>query len=232
MRLAALAAACALAATAARADRPFIAVTGAAAEEDDDRMWSATAAVERRRAATQLGVSAEYAFDPVSSVELSIGRSRLRDAGASSTETELEFEFKQLFNHIARDGWGWGVALGTGARRQGGGWRGGAWSLVVPVSLQWGEGGAALVHANAGLVREVGERRASLLALGIEGEVARRVVLFAEAAREGDAKLLHGGARWWLQREKLALDIGIVRRRAGDAAAGTGVTLALSRYDL
>ena len=36
-----------------------------------------------------------------------------------------------------------------------------------------------------------------MLALGVEGRVWRRASLFAEAAREGRAKLVHAGLRWW-----------------------------------
>lgn len=89
----------------------------------------------------------------------------------------------------------------------------------------------ALLHASAGFVRERGQRRRTLLALGVEAPVARRVGLFAEAARTGDARLLHAGARWWVQREKLAIDTGATRRR-DDGASSSGFSIAISWYDL
>lgn len=214
----------------AHADRPFIAVTSAAAEEDDDRVWSVSTAFERWRGTRQLGIAAEYAFDPVTSIEVELGRTRVREG--DERETEVEVEIKYLFNHIARDGYGWGLSLSLGAQRESGaGWRGGGWALTLPASLQLGES-EVLLHANAGLVRERGERRRALLAFGMELPVTRRVGLFAEGVREGEAKLMHAGARWWLQREKLAIDSGVTRRRGVDAGSSSGLSIALSWYDL
>jgi len=42
--------------------------------------------------------------------------------------------------------------------------------------------------------------------VAIERELFKRTTLFAELAREGEATLLHAGARHWIKREKIALD--------------------------
>lgn len=227
IRKTAAALACAFASALAWADRPFIASTSAAAEEDDDRVWSIATAFERRRGARQGGVTAEYAFEPTRSIEFTFERAS-PDGGSG-----FEVEYKHLFNHIARDGYGWGVALGLGARRDDGGssWRGGAWSLTLPLSIQFAQTDG-LVHLNAGLTREPGARRETLLAAGVEYQAWRRVTLFAEAAREGDdAKLLHAGARWWIRREKIAFDLGATRRRESGETR-RGVIVGLAWYDL
>jgi hypothetical protein len=215
----------AIAALPARADRPFLAVTSAAAEEDDDNVWSVAAGFERARGSRALAFSAEYAFEPTRSIELTVERSH------PDRSSGIELEYKHLFNHIARDGYGWGVVLGTGAQRSdGGGWRGGAWSLTLPVSLAFAEGDGAL-HANAGLTREPREQRQTRVAAGVEFAAWRRVTLFAEAAREGDARFAHAGARWWVQRERVALDLGTTRSRE-DGVRRSGIALAVAWYDL
>ena len=219
----------ALASAPAWADRPFIATTGAAAEEDDDRVWSLSAVADVRRGTREFGLAAEYAFDPERSVEFGVGHARLRDAGSKATDVEVEY--KQLFNHIARDGWGWGVAVGLGAQSSSGsGWRGGGWSLTLPLSLAFADG-ESVAHFNAGLVREPGASRETALALGVERRVTRRVTLFAEAARAGGETLLHGGLRWWVQRERFAVDLGVTRRRE-DGDTRRGAVLGLAWYDL
>lgn len=211
------------------ADRPFLALTSAAAEEDDDRVWSIATVLDGRRRANTFATTAEYAFDPVRSIEIGLARSGGRDAAATTVEAQVEY--KHLFNHIARDGYGWGLALGWGSLRTSGeGWRGGAWSLVLPLSVRIGASDA-LLHFNAGLVREPGERRQGFVAAGVEGEVWPRVTLFGEAAREGEARLWHAGARWWVRRERFAIDLAATQRRE-DGVRTRGAVLGLAWYDL
>ncbi len=219
-----------LAGQALAADRPFLATTGAAAEEDDDGVWSVETVLQSNRAVRAASVAIEYAFDPRRSLQLELGRTRDRLAGESGQFAELEFKY--LFNHIARDGWGWGLNLGLGADKANGqGWRGGSWALTMPLSVELGQR-VATAHLNLGLVRERGERRHSHLSLGIEGEVARRVTLFAEVVRSGDERLAHVGVRHWLKKEKLALDIAATRQSGEGGGRVSGWVLGLGWYDL
>ncbi len=211
------------------ADRPYLAVTSAAAEEDDDNVWSLQTAARSDRWLRSVGAVAEYAFDPVRSVQLELTRSRSR-GGEIALGAELEY--KHLFNHIARDGWGWGVNVTLGADRTAGErWRAGSWSAVVPISLSMAEK-ALLGHLNLGLERERGERRHAVLALGLEGQIARGVVVFGELARRGDERLAHVGVRHWIKRDRLALDVSITSRRVDDAPRTQGWVLGLAWYDL
>ncbi|MBL8325827.1 MAG: hypothetical protein JNJ89_12820 [Rubrivivax sp.] len=216
---------------AAHADRPFVATTSAAAEEDDDRVWSLSSWAQRDKRLGALGVSAEYAFEPRLSTEFAFVRSRPRMPGAE-TSLEAEGEVKWLYNNIARDGWGVGVSLGLGASKDGdAAWRGGSWQVVVPFSWQFNEAGG-LVHLNAGLAKERGERRESLASAAVEWPIAPRVSLFAEWAKGGDERLEHTGARWWVKREHYAVDFSLLRRRPEGGAATTGWVLGFSVYDL
>ncbi len=215
----------------ALADRPFVATTSAAAEEDDDRVWSVATWAQRDKRLGEIGLSAEYAFEPRLSTEFTLVRSRPRLSGAETT-LEAEGEVKWLYNNIARDGWGIGVSLGLGAAKEGdASWRGGSWQLVVPFSWQWSQGGG-LLHLNAGIAKERGERRESLASVGVEWPVASRWSVFGEWAKSGDEKLAHAGVRWWFKREKLAMDLSALRRQPEGTSASTGWVLSLSIYDL
>ena len=210
-------------------DRPFSAITTAVAEEDDDNVWSASVVAQRLGSARGLGLEAEYAFNPTTSVQIGLGHARERGTGIRSSAVELEL--KHLFNHIARDGWGWGVSLShASVKGSGESWRGGNWALVLPFSVQLGES-ASFVHANLGYEKSRGQRRERFAAIGIEHEVHRRFVLFAETAREGETRLLNVGVRHWIKREKWAIDLS-AQRASGAGERATGWVLGLSAYDL
>jgi hypothetical protein len=219
-----------LAAGAAHAgDRPFQRLSTAAAEEDDDRVWSVDAVAERLGALRALGVQAEYAFDPVNSVQL--GYAWARERGTRGRAQAFELEAKHLFNRIERDGWGWGMALGHAfTKLPGRGWRGGEWEVSVPASMKLGESGA-FAHVTVGVSKARGESAERFLALGAQAEVARRWELFGEVAREDQSTLVNAGLRWWVQRERLAVDASLQRARGG-STRGSGFVFGLSWYDL
>jgi hypothetical protein len=216
----------------ALADRPFVATTSAAAEEDDDRVWSTATWVQRDKRLSEIGVSAEYAFEPRLSVEFGLARSRARQLPGSDASLEAEAEVKWLYNNIARDGWGVGIALALGAGKEGDeSWRGGNWQLLVPFSWQWSEAGG-LLHLNAGLTKERGARRESLASAGVEVPFAPRWAGFAEVAKSGGERLAHVGVRWWFKRERYALDLGALQRRPDGSTSSTGWALNFGVYDL
>jgi hypothetical protein len=210
-------------------DRPFLATSSAAAEEDDDAVWALETAFQRTGSQRELSVAVEYAFDPVNAIQFEFARSR--DRTLRETAQGAGIEFKHLFNHIARDGYGVGVIVAADfARPASAGWRGDAWSVVLPFTLQLGTG-AGLLHANVGLVKPRDAARQWSASLAVEHEVVRRTVLFAELAREADARLLHGGVRYWLQREKLAIDLSLLQSRS-ESQRRHGLVLGLGWHDL
>lgn len=210
-------------------DRPYSALVTAAAEEDDDQVWSIDTTIERLGPIRTLTLQAEYAFNPTTSMQLGYGFARERGTGARAQAVELEF--KHLFNHIAREGWGWGVSVQhTLVKAPDAGWRGGNWDLVMPFSLRVGDNGA-LLHANVGWSEARGESSERFVALGGEAEILRRVVLFGELSREGASTLLNVGVRHWVRRDRLAFDVSLQRAR-GDGSRDSGVVIGLSWYDL
>ncbi|MBI5717720.1 MAG: hypothetical protein HZC37_08540 [Burkholderiales bacterium] len=220
-----------LGADAALADRPFVATTSAAAEEDDDRVWSTSTWVHRDRRSSETGLAAEYAFEPRLSTEFTLARAKPRSPG-SEAALEAEAELKWLYNSIARDGWGIGVSIGIGAGKDGdAGWRAGHRQVAVPFSWQWSDAGG-LLHLNAGVARERGARREALASAGLEAPLARRWLAFAELARGGDERLAHAGVRWWIKRERFALDLSALRRRPEGEGAVTAWVINLSACDL
>jgi hypothetical protein len=218
-----------VAAVQAFADRPFIATDSAAAEEDDDNVWSVESWFARRGSVRTLSIAPEYAFNPTTSVQLELSRSR--DRAARETEQEIEFEVKHLFNHIARDGYGVGVVAALAWQKGGdAGWRRAGASLNLPFTWAFAESGVAL-HINGGVDKAVGKRRAWTRSVALQGEIARRTTVFVELARDGGDKLAHAGVRWWAQREKLALDLSWQRTRS-DGGRASGIVVGIGFYDL
>ena len=210
-------------------DRPYLATASAAAEEDDDQVWSVETTWQRNGSARAITLAPEYAFNPTTSIQFELAR--VRDRSAGETTHVAGIEFKHLFNHIARDGYGWGVDVelafeapsGQSLRRSGLG-------LSLPFSLRLGEG-VALLHLNAGVFKPREGQREWTGSLALEGEVYRRTTLFAEVARQGNERLAHAGVRYWVTRDKFALDLSALRTRAAGAQTN-GVVLGLAWYDL
>jgi hypothetical protein len=214
---------------AAANDRPYLSTNSAAAEEDDDGVWSVESWISRLGPVRALNVAPEYAFDPTTSLQLELGRARNRDAGESASFAELEF--KHLFNHIARDGYGWGVVVSLGsAKESGASWKRDEWGVKLPFSLALWEG-EGLLHLNAGMTKPRDDKRQWGASIALEREVFKRTSAFAEVAREGDATLLHAGVRHWIKREKLAIDFSLQRVR-GDSVRDNGAVIGIGWYDL
>ena len=214
-------------AVAPAADRPFLATSSAAAEEDDDRVWSIETTWQKLGPVRGLGVAAEFAFNPTTSLQLELEHERT----AGGTLRGAGLEFKHLFNHIARDGIGWGINAELAFEKDTGrAWRRAGIALTAPLTFQIMQG-SGLLHVNAGVFKPTGAAREWLRSVAIQAQAWRRTELFAEAAAHGEQRLLHAGVRWWLQREKLALDVSAQRVREGGLRE-SGVVLGLAWYDL
>lgn len=225
----ALGAIVAFATSASANDRPYLATNSAAAEEDDDGVWSIETWATRLGSLRTLNIAPEYAFDPTTSLQLELARAR--DSGAGKSMSLAELEFKHLFNHIARDGYGWGVVISLGAVKPGGGrWQRDEWGAKLPFTLSLWEG-EGFLHLNAGFSKPRDEKREWNRSVALERELWKRTTLFAELARQGDATLLHGGVRYWVKREKFALDFSLQRVRA-NGASENGVLFGFGWYDL
>jgi hypothetical protein len=210
-------------------DRPYLSTSNAAAEEDDDQAWSFETWATRAGSVRTIAVAPEYAFSPTTTLQLELTSVRVRDSGMSMSLADLEF--KHLFNHIARDGYGWGVVLSPGVSKTGSqAWRREEWSAkgVFSLALWEGEG---MLHLNAGVAKPRDDRREWTGTLALERALWKRTTLFAELAREGEARLAHGGVRYWLKREKFALDLAWQRQGANGAHA-SGWVFGLGWYDL
>jgi hypothetical protein len=216
--------------TSARAgDRPFLATSSAAAEEDDDAVWSVQTAWQRRGPLRGGTLALEYAIDPTNSAQVEFSLDHDRAAG--STSQAVEFEFKHLFNHIARDGYGLGIVLSAeNVRPAGAGWRHGAWSLVLPATWQWG-GPRSLLHLNVGVSRSGDGTTERLRSIAIEHEAAKRTTLFVEAAQQGTDRLLHAGLRYWVTRERFAIDVS-AQRAVSNGDVRRGAVIGLNWFDL
>lgn len=218
------------AAAAQAADRPYLYANTAVAEEDEEQVWAVEHWFSQAGGEKSLTVAPEYAFDPVNSLQLELTRVVNRDAPNGH---EIELEYKHLFNRYERDGWGWGVVATLDMEReQGGPWQRRAATLFVPFSVALGEGGGGgSVHLNLGLAKPRGERRLLTGVLAAERQVLPRTTLFGEWARRDEGRLLHGGVRYWIKRERLAVDVAWQRVRGEGVRAG-GAVLGIAWYDL
>jgi hypothetical protein len=210
-------------------DRPYRVISSAAAEED-----AVGGELSLETWASRLGpvravyAAPEYTFEPTTSLQLELVSARERDAHGTASGAGLEF--KHLFNHLARDGYGWGIVVSFDSAKEGSGvWRRDEWGMRVPltVSLWEGEG---LLHLNAGFTR-LRDEREWITALALEREVFKRTVLFGEIAHIGDSTLLHTGVRYWIRREKLAVDFSLQRLHIGVGNQNGGV-VGIAWYEL
>lgn len=210
------------------ADRPYIVANSAAAEDDEEQVWSVENWVRQAGTQRSLTVAPEYAFDPQNSLQVELRRVVDRDSGNGH---EIEVEYKRLFNRISRDGYGWGVVATLDLERaQGGPWQRAGVSLSLPLTMQFNEG-ATVVHLNAGVAKPREHQRVWTGVIAAEHEIWRRTWLFAEAARDREGRLLHGGVRHWIKRERLAVDLAWQRVRS-EELRGSGVVLGIAWYDL
>ena len=213
-------------------DRPFQ-VARTAVLEDDEQVWSFESWAQRLGSVRGLSIEPEYTFGGGASVQVEL--SRYTDRRGSETGHEAEVEFKQLFNNVARDGWGWGVSATLAAERTNahtgeGGRTVPSVGIKLPVSIGLGDGGGFL-HLNAGIGKARNERRAWTGAVAVERELLKRTLFFAELAREGETTFMQFGARHWLKRDKLAIDFALQQRRA-DGNRDSGFIVGLGWYDL
>ena len=209
-------------------DRPFQ-VARTAVLEDDEYVWSFESWAQRLGSVRGLSIEPEYTFGPGTSVQLEL--TRLNDRRGSETGHEAEVEFKQLFNNVARDGWGWGLSATLAVERT----RDSDGSVTsigikLPLSIALGDGGGFL-HLNAGIGKARDARRTWAGAAGIERELFKRTLFFAELAREGEVTFMQLGARHWLRRDKLAIDFSLQQQRA-DGSRASGFIVGLGWYDL
>jgi hypothetical protein len=207
-------------------DRPFQ-YARTAIEEDDEEVWSFESWAQRLGSVRSFSIEPEYAFSTRASVQMEL--TRLLDHHDVETGHEAEVEFKYVFNNIARDGWGLGIGVAlSGERLAGSTTR--AIRLELPLSLPLREG-KGLLHVNLGLDKASDARLAWTSSVGIEGEVARRTTLFAELARDGDLKYGQVGVRYWVKKERLALDFTLQQKRS-ERQRASGFLVAFGRYDL
>jgi hypothetical protein len=223
--LAVLAALCASTAGLAN-DRPFQFARTAILEDDDDQTWSFESWIQRYGSVRGLSIEPEYNFGAGRSVQVELGRFIDRDD--EQTGLEGEVEFKQLFNYIGGDGWAWGISAAAGVERTQADGTVRHLNLKLPVSIALGAHG--YLHLNPGLDLTSGSRRAFSPSAAIEQRLFERAVAFAELARERELRFGQVGARYWLKREKLALDFALQQQRV-EGRRSSGFILGLGVYD-
>jgi hypothetical protein len=238
MQALAAAFACSVVTTALASDRPYLAATSAVAEEDDDRVAALESWIESSRRFLEFRFEPEYNFDPRNAVRVELGIARDRRFDPAIRSRGVEVEYKHLFTDLARSGYGSGFIIGVdwddrsgageGAEDQGGS----KWSLGAAGLATLRPTPDTLVHFNLGGVKAAGDAARTRWAVAVEHEVVRRTTLFVEAgAIAGDQRLVHGGVRHWVKRDRFAIDLTVGRRR-GDPANSTFVTIGIALQDI
>ena len=208
-------------------DRPFQ-VARTAVLEDDEHVWSFESWTQRLGSVRGWSIEPEYTFEAGTSVQFEL--SRFVDRRGAETGHEAEVEFKQLFNNVARDGWGWGVSATLAFERTREGGSVPSLGVKLPLTIALGDGGGFL-HLNAGIGKASDSRATWTGAIAVERELFKRTTFFAELAREGEGTFAQIGARHWLKRDKLAIDFSLQQRRA-DGSRASGFIVGLGWYDL
>jgi len=237
MRVLIAACLCLSAAIANASDRPYLSATSAVADEDDENVAALESWIEASRRIFEFSFEPEYNFDPRNAVRLELGVARDRRSDPVNRTRGAELEYKHLFTDIARSDFGSGIIVGVDWDDRAVGPEGAdqpgdhSWSLETAGLLSLHPTPDTFVHINLGGVKESGGKARARWALAIEHEVVRRTTLFAEAAATtGEERLIHAGVRYWVKRERFALDLTVGRRR-GDLADGTLVTFGIALQD-
>lgn len=216
-------------------DKPFLRTTQAVVEDDDERSFEISASVLSGRYLRETGLQVAYNISSTLSVEAQWSQAKLRTEGLSSREQELEV-WKSWVDP-AREGWGLASSLSVERGRESGErWESPDYQAMLAYSRPWADKSVWL-HANLGTrytFDEDGRRRwAGVWALGLQHQLTKQFGLFAEVAGAdgGRDRLAQAGARYWIKREKIALDLGVGRHFAAEQRGNFGV-LTLSFYDL
>lgn len=210
-------------------DRPFQNARTAVAEDDDEGSWSLESWMQRLGSVRSLSVEPEYRFTPFTSLQMEF--TRLLDRGAAETGHEVEVEFKQLFNHIGRDGYGWGLSLAASAERSAADGIARRLTLKLPVSIALGQTGA-LLHLNAGVIKPSQERRLFTRSVAAEAPLTGKSRAFVEFALDGTERYAQLGLRHWLRRERLVLDVSLQQRSSPAGERASGFLIGVGWYDL
>ncbi len=215
-------------------DRPYLAATSAVVDEDDDRVAAIESWVEASRGFREFRFEPEYNFDPRNAVRIELGINRDRRFDPVQRNRAGEIEYKHLFTDLARTGYGTGliVALDRDLTKASESPSEGNWAVGAAGLLSLRPTPDTLTHFNAGAIKPRGERAQLRWAAAVEHEVVRRTWLFLEVgATAREERLVHGGVRHWVKRERFAIDLTVGRRHSEPSAA-TFVTIGVALQDI
>jgi hypothetical protein len=227
-----------LAATALASDRPYLVATTAVVDEDDDNVAALESWIEASQGLREFRFEPEYNFDPRNAVrvELGIASDRRFDPVVRSRGAELEY--KHLFTDLARSGYGSGVIVGVDWDDRSGGHDGEelggehTWSLDVVGLTTLRPTPDTLLHLNLGAVKESSQGARARWAVAAEHEIVHRTILFAElGGTAGEQRLIHGGLRHWVKRERFAVDLTVGRRYRAPADSNF-ITIGIALQDI
>jgi len=213
------------------ADRPFVFSNSAVQESDDERVFETSWSWQRAGASRALEFELEYHHTPAWSWQLGLSSER---AGGESPQRERAVDLELWHGLVDPDRAGIGVAVSasySAARQVADDER--SWqrsrTLALPLSARVGQG---WVHVNIGASSVTGHGTRPWLAVAAQQRISRSLDAFAEvAAVRTREHFAHAGLRWWLRRDRQAIDLSVGRRGGEDGRSGM-LTLGWSLMDL
>lgn len=219
------------------ADAPFLRLETATVEHDDERNFEVQLQAGRSRVESARDIKIEYNFTPLLSAEVELGsrRSRLEP----EREREIELGMRYVLVDHNRDDWGLALKLSGEWEREYEEEGRTPWRFTGPTALAAFvlplAGNTVRLHANAGIAwrRHVEEhRKQALWGVGAEVQISPAWSVFAEhAVRRYEDRVHNAGLRWWVKREKVAVQWSASRTRdwfTGERVSGVHVGITFS----
>jgi hypothetical protein len=217
------------------ADQPFLRLETATVEHDDERNYEISTLFSRNKESVSRQIQIEYNHSPFLSFEVELGTERSRIEPEREREIELGVRYV-LVDHNRND---WGLALKGSVEWEGGRDEDGkvptrrtGHTLLGAFVLPLADNRVRL-HANLGWQHDRESRdNIRRTGLGMEAHLTPTVVAFAEHGRRRSVdELSHAGLRWWVKKEKFAVQLSSSRTRdlqGGEALKGVHIGLSFS----
>jgi hypothetical protein len=213
-------------------DRPFTTIINAVSEDDDENNFTFETWLVSSSKNRSIYTNLEYNVNPWLSLQLGLGWSKgLR---ASGFEKSVDVEIKKLFFDPARDGFGLGLSAEVEWEREpgSGSFKAEAIGLTIPFSFAFAEK-SGWVHLNVGARYVADDKTRASWGLAVERQLAKGLSGFVEiAGRLKDDRHLTVGSRYWLKRDRFAVDFSASRIRSNDKPSQTAVSLGFSIQDV
>lgn len=214
-------------------DRPFLRLETATVDDDGDQGLEASWLTSQSKLSRSHQLDGQINLTPEWALEAQLGWSAERQG--PDREKDLDLELRHVLIDHRREGWGLAVRGSLGWRRpDNNGWALEEKKLMAATLMPvWQE--RVFIHLNAGMAHTPSDAQTRpVWALGTESAARRSWGVFAEVAgHAAHERLLHAGLRWWIKKEKVALQWSrSVRHDLVTGLTEPSLHVGLTLYDL